>query len=142
MKPGKPTDEVADQRLNQFVYAYTLFAKNLIEAGVDREIVKMASDMAWGSTGSETANRIKSRMGAVDAPASIRQAGAYAMSIFGNEINTFSDEDTVYSRLVKCPWHDAAEALGIPYEWRFCESGYSSFSEEVFKTLNPDIIYI
>ena len=142
MKPEMPIDEVAEQRFNQYVYAYTLFAKNLIEAGVDRETVKMASDKAWGSTGNETAKNIKARMTAEDASASIRQAGAYAMSIYGNEINTFSDEDTIYSQLVKCPWHDAAEALGIPYEWRFCESGYSSFADKVFKTLNPDIIYI
>jgi hypothetical protein len=98
--------------------------------------------MAWGSMGNETAKHIKTRMDTADPETSIRQAGAYAMSIFGNEINTFSDEDTVYSELVKCPWHDAAEALGIPYEWRFCESGYSSFAEKMFKTLRPDIIYI
>ena len=76
MKPGISTDEVADQRFNQFVYAYTLFAKNLIEAGVDRGTVKMASDKAWGSTGNEAAKSIKARMVAVDAPAAQRYSNS------------------------------------------------------------------
>ena len=142
MKPEMPIDEAAEQRFNQYVYAYTLFAKNLIEAGIDREVVKTASDKAWGSIADETAKHIKTGMQTADPEKSIRQAGAFAMSIFGNDINTISDKDTVYSELVKCPWHDAAEAYGIPYEWRFCESGYSSFSKRIFKMLHPDIVYI
>ena len=46
MEQALPIEECAKQRLQVFVYAYTLFTKSLMEEGVDREKVKRASDKA------------------------------------------------------------------------------------------------
>ena len=42
-----PIEECAKQRLQALVYAYSLLIKHLREEGVDREIVKRASDKVW-----------------------------------------------------------------------------------------------
>lgn len=48
MEQALPIGELARQRLNAMVYAFSLFTKNLMEEGLEKEKVRRASDKAWG----------------------------------------------------------------------------------------------
>ena len=141
MEQALPVEELANQRLNVLVFAYSLFIKNLMEEGLDREKVKSASDKAWGTLGVQAGEQLKPLLADSDKIAAIQQAAAIAQSVHGIKTDIESTKTEVRTEFFKCPWQDALQALGVPKEWRFCNSGHAAFTETMLKTINPDISY-
>lgn len=141
MEQGLPLEELARQRLNVMVYAYSLFIKNLMKEGLDREKVKRASDRVWSTLGAQAAEQMKPILGAATTIGAAQQAGAMASSVHGIETQMEAEESEGKTTFTKCPWQDAAEALALPREWRLCPSGHAAFTETMLKTLNPGITF-
>lgn len=136
-----PIEECAKQRLLVLVNAYTLFTKNLMEEGVDREIVKRASDKTWGILGQQAGEQLKPLLGEDINIEALQQAGAIAETVHGIEVNTKTTENELKTEFVSCPWNDALTAIGIPKDWRFCASGHVAFTESMYNGLNPKATY-
>ena len=141
MEQVLPIEELAKQRLNLFVYAYSIFTKNLMEEGLDREKVKRASDKVWRILGEQAGEQMKSILGGAEGVAATQQAAAIARNVHEIEANVETTGKEIRTKSSKCPWNEAVESLGIPKEWRFCASGHAAFAEKMQKTLNPDISY-
>ena len=136
-----PIEECAKQRLQVLVYAYTLFTKSLMEEGVDREKVKIASDKTWAILGQQAAGELKPMFGDSINIEALQQAGAIAESIHGIEVNTEIAGNELKTEFTSCPWNDAFTALGVPEDWRFCASGHSAFAENMYKGLSPNATF-
>jgi len=136
-----PIEELAKQRLNILVYAYSLFSKNLMEEGLDREKVKRASDKAWRALGEQAGEQIKSLVGGADKMAAAQQAAAIARNVHDIDARVETTENGSRTENFQCPWKEAVEALGIPKEWRFCPSGHAAFAESMQRALNPNVSY-
>ncbi len=132
-----PIEEVANQRLNVLVNAYTLFSKNLLEEGIDLDKVKAASDRTWGALGIEAGKQIKALFADAPIQDAIFTSGSIASAIHGMQIKEEKKESQKRVEVEKCPWHDAAEALNMPKEWRFCASGHKAFSTNMLKEISP-----
>ena len=141
MEQGLPIQELANQRLNALVYAYSLFSKNLMEEGVEREKVKRASDNTWAALGVQAGEQMKPILGGMEKMASLQQAGEMARSVHGIEAKVEPAEGEIRTEFLKCPWQEASESLGIPVDWRLCPSGHASFSENLLKTLHPEVSF-
>ena len=63
MEQAIPIEECAKQRLSMMVNAFTLFIKNLMEEGLDRDKVRRASDRVWEALGNQAAEQLKPLMG-------------------------------------------------------------------------------
>jgi hypothetical protein len=112
MEQTLPIEECARQRLQVMVYAFTMFTKNLMEEGVDRDKVKNASD-----------------------------TGAIAEEVHGIEVTREASEHKIRSKFIKCPWHEASSAIEMPEDWRFCASGHAAFTGSMYKGLDPGASY-
>jgi hypothetical protein len=75
MEQAIPIEECAKQRLNVFVNAFTLFIKNLMEEGLDRDKVRRASDRVWETLGIQAAEQLKPLLGDNVDLEGLRQAG-------------------------------------------------------------------
>jgi hypothetical protein len=91
MEQGLPIEELANQRLNVLVYAYSLLVKNLMEEGVELEKVKKASDKAWAILGQQAAEQMKPVFGEAVNIEALQQTGKMAASVHAIE---YSDEMT------------------------------------------------
>jgi hypothetical protein len=138
MEQALPVEELAKQRLNVLVQAYSLFTKNLMEEGLDREKVKRASDRVWSILGDQVGQQMKTLLGQTEKGAALQAAGAMAESVHGIEVKREAEEKGLRTEFVKCPWAEAVEALEMPKEWRLCPSGHAAFAEHMFKTMYPD----
>jgi hypothetical protein len=136
-----PIEECAKQRLQVLVHSYTLFIKNLMQEGVDREIVKRASDKVWAILGQQAAEQLKPILGETINIEALQQAGAIAENVHGIEVNTNTTENELQSEFTKCPWNDALTAHDVPKDWRFCASGHVAFTESMYHALNPNTSY-
>lgn len=141
MEQVLPIEELANQRLNALVNAYSLFIKSLMEEGVDREKVKRASDKVWAILGDQIGEQMKSLLGETEKMAALQQAGAITQNVHGMEANVEPTEKEVRTEFLKCPWQEATELLEMPKEWRFCPSGHAAFTERMLKAINPDVSY-
>ena len=141
MAPVIPIEEVANQRLNVLVNAYTLFINNLKEEGVDLEKVKAASDKTWGVLGIEAGRQMKALFKDAPIKDAVFTSGSIASAIHGMQLKEELAESEKRVEVQKCPWHDAAEALNIPREWRLCMSGHSAFSANMLKTISPETTF-
>jgi len=137
MEQGLPIEELANQRLNVLVYAYSLLVKNLMEEGVELRKVKKASDKAWAILGQQAAEQMKPIFGETVNIEELQQTGKMAASVHDIEYSDKITENEIKSEYVKCPWQDAYIALNMPKEWRLCPSGHSAFTENMYKGLNP-----
>ena len=137
MEQALPIEELAKQRLNVMVQAYSLFIKNLMEEGIDRGKVKKASDRVWSILGEEVGQQMKALLGQAEKGAAIQQASALAENVHGIETKQETKENELRTEFLKCPWQEAAESLGLPQEWRLCASGHSAFAEKMFNTMYP-----
>jgi len=141
MEQALPIEELARQRLNAMVYAFSLFTKNLMEEGLEKEKVKRASDKAWGTLGDQAGEQLKALLGGAEKIVAIQQAGAIARSVHEIEAKVEAKENEVRTEFSKCPWQEASESIGLPQEWRFCPSGHAAFAERMLKTLFPDVSF-
>ena len=132
-----PIEEVANQRLNVLVNAYTLFMKNLLEEGIGLETVKAASDKTWGALGVEAGKQIKALFADAPIQEAVFTSGSIASAIHGMQIKEEKSETQKRVEVQKCPWHDTAEALNLPKEWRLCTSGHTAFTTNMLKTISP-----
>jgi len=137
MEQGLPIEELANQRLNVLVYAYSLLVKNLMEEGVELEKVKRASDKAWAILGQQAAEQMKPFFGEAVNIEALQQTGKMAASVHAIEYSDKMTENQIKSEYVKCPWQDAYLSLDMPNDWRLCPSGHSAFTENMYKGLNP-----
>ena len=141
MEQAIPIEECAKQRLQALVYAYSLLIKNLREEGVDREIVKRASDKVWAVLGQQAAEQLKPVLGETINLEVLQQAGAITEAVHGIEANQKMTENQLQTEFVKCPWQEANIALDMPDDWRMCPSGHVAFTETMYKGLDPKAAY-
>ncbi len=141
MEQALPIEECAKQRLQVLVNAYTLFTRNLMEEGVDREKVKKASDKTWAILGQQAGEQLKALLGENINIEALQQAGAIAETVPGIEVNTKKTENELKTEFISCPWNDAFTALDVPKDWRFCASGHVAFTESMYNGLNPEATY-
>lgn len=141
MEQTIPIEECARQRLQVMVYAFTMFTKNLMEAGVDREKVKNASDKVWAVLGEQAAGQLKPLFGDEINISSLGQAGAMAEEVHGIEVTREASESEIHTKFMKCPWHEAANAMDMPEDWRFCASGHAAFTTSMYNGLDPRASY-
>ncbi|NNL77065.1 MAG: hypothetical protein HKO68_12090 [Desulfobacterales bacterium] len=141
MEQAIPIEECAKQRLQVLVYAFTLFTKNLMEEGVDREKVKRASDKVWTIMGGLAAEQMKPLFGESITIASLEQVGAIAEQVHGIEVKRETSESGIRTEFIECPWQKATTELNVPKDWRFCATGHVAFTETLFKGLNPKSSY-
>lgn len=136
-----PIEECAKQRLQALVYAYSLLVKHLREEGVDREIVKRASDKVWVILGQQAAEQLKPVLGETINLEVLQQAGAIAEAVHGIEANQKLTENQLQTEFVNCPWQEANIALDMPDDWMMCPSGHVAFTESMYKGLDPKADY-
>jgi hypothetical protein len=141
MEQTIPIEECARQRLQVMVYAFTMFTKNLMEAGVDRDKVKNASDKVWAVLGEQAAGQLKPMFGDTINISALEQAGAIAEEVHGIEVTREASESEIRTKFTKCPWHEAANAMEMPEDWRFCDSGHTAFTTSMYKGLDPKATY-
>jgi hypothetical protein len=141
MEQALPIEELANQRLNVLVYAYTLLVKNLMEEGVELEKVKKASDKVWAILGQQAAEQLKPMFGESANIEALQQSGKIAASVHGIEYNENVTENEIQSEYVKCPWQDAYIALDMPADWRLCASGHLAFTENMYNGLIPNATF-
>ena len=141
MEQGLSMEELANQRLNGLVYAYTLLVRNLMEEGVELEKVKKASDKVWALLGQQAAEQMKAIFGEAENIETIQQAGKMAASVHGIEFSEKTTTNEIKSEYVKCPWQDAYLALDMPSDWRLCPSGHRAFTESMYNGLNPNATF-
>ncbi len=141
MEQGLPIEELANQRLNALVYAYTLLVKNLMEQGVELEKVKKASDSVWAILGQQAAEQMKLIFGETVNIEALQQTGQMAASVHGIEFSETITDNEIQSEYVKCPWQEANLALNMPSDWRVCPSGHLAFTESMFNGLNPNATF-
>ena len=137
MEQAMPIEELARQRLNVMVQAYSLFIKTLMEEGLDQGKVRRASDRVWSILGEEVGQQMKDLLGQAEKGAAIQQASVLTESVHGIEAKQEAKENQVRTEFLKCPWQEAADSLGLPQEWRLCPSGHSAFAESMFNTMYP-----
>lgn len=137
MEQALPIEELARQRLNVMVQAYSLFIKNLMEEGIDRGKVKRASDRVWSILGEEVGQQMKTMFAQAEKGVAIQQASAMAENVHGIEAKQETKENQLKTEFLQCPWQDAAESLGLPQDWRLCTSGHSAFAEKMVGTMYP-----
>ncbi|MBW2468238.1 MAG: L-2-amino-thiazoline-4-carboxylic acid hydrolase [Deltaproteobacteria bacterium] len=141
MEQALPIEELANQRLNVLVQAYTLLVKNLMEEGVERDKVKRASDKVWAIMGQQAAEQMKPMFAETKNIEVLQQTGQIAASVHGIEMNDTSDEKQIQSQVVKCPWQEANLSLDMPDDWRMCPSGHRAFTENMYKGLIPSATF-
>ena len=141
MEQTLPVEECARQRLQVMVYAFSMFTKNLMEEGVDRDKVKKASDKVWETMGVQAAEQLKPLFGDTISISSLEQAGAIAEEVHGIEVTREASETEIRTKFIKCPWHEAMSALEMPEDWRFCASGHAAFTGSMYKGLDPGASY-
>jgi len=127
--------------LNVLVNAYTLFLKNLLEEGCDLEKVKAASDRTWGALGLEAGKQIKALFADAPIQDALFTSGSIASAIHGMQLTEEKSESQKRVEVQKCPWHDTAEALNMPNEWRLCASGHKAFSTNMLNEISPSATF-
>jgi len=141
MEHTLPIEECARQRLQVMVYAFTMFTKNLMEEGVDRDKVKNASDKVWAALGEQAAGQLKPLFGDTISISSLEQAGAMAEEIHGIEVTREASEREIRTKFTKCPWHEASSAMEMPEAWQFFSSRHAAFTKNLDKGLEPNGTY-
>jgi hypothetical protein len=141
MEHAIPIEECAQQRLNVLVNAYTLFIKNLMEEGLDRDKVRRASDRAWEMLGIHAAEQLRPLMGDKVDLEGLRQAGQIAEEIHGMAVKTEISGKQLHTDFIGCPWQEALQAHAVPKEWRMCASGHSAFVRSMYNGLHPGATY-
>ena len=137
MEAALPIEEIASQRLKVLVNAYTLFIKNLMEEGIPRNKVQAANDKTWQMLGQAAGDEIKEIFPDSSTIEALFASGTLASAVHGMQVQ----EERRYSekrvKVEKCPWHDAAEAFGLPEDWRLCLSGHKAFTIAMLKAISP-----
>jgi len=134
-----PAEELAGRRLEIMVNAYMLLVHNLRQEGVALDKVKAASDRAWQMIGEKAGATLKPLFeGAPTADMTV-QSGNIATEVHGMTIRREPLEGAHRTIFEACPWHDAAEALNMPEEWRLCRGGHESFLKALYNTLDPQV---
>lgn len=141
MEQALPIEELANQRLKVLTYSYSLLIKNLKEEGVELEKVKKASDKTWAMLGQQTAEQLKPLFDENISIEALQQSGAMATSVHGIEMTEEVSGDTIQSKYTKCPWQDVYAALGMPADWRLCQSGHLAFTQNMYENLIPNAKY-
>ena len=141
MESALPLEELAFQRLKVMVYSYTLFAKNLMEAGVEFDTVKKASDKTWAMLGQQTARQFKPLYGENAGLENLQHSAAMVAGVHGMNMTEKISGNTIESRYTRCAWQDVNLALNLPEDWRLCQSGHTAFAKSMYKGLNPDADY-
>jgi len=141
MEQAIPIEECAKQRLNVLVNAFTLFIKNLMEEGLDRDKVRRASDKVWETLGTQAAEQLKPLMGDKVDLESLRLAGQITESIHGMEVNSDIAGKKLNTEFTSCPWQEALEANAVPEDWRMCASGHSAFAQSMYSGLHPRAVW-
>ena len=136
-------EELAQRRLALMVTSYSLFIKNLKQEGVPLEKVKAASDRTWQMIGVQAGEMLKPLF--EEAPASVmtQTTGNMATELHGMTISREMMPGGAHRTIFeKCPWHDTAEALSMPQEWRLCHSGHDLFVRAMYKTIDPKVNFV
>lgn len=141
MEQMLPIEELAFQRLKVMVYSYTLFVKNLMEEGVERERVKKASDKTWAMLGQQTAQQLKPMFGESVNIESLQQSSAMVTGVHGMKLTEEISGNTIQSKYTRCAWQDVNLALNVPDDWRFCQSGHAAFTQSMYRGLIPNAEY-
>ena len=141
MEQAIPIEECAKQRLNVLVNAFTLFIKNLMEEGLDRDKVRGASDRVWETLGTQAAEQLKPLMGDKVDLESLRLAGQITESIHGMEVTSDIAGKQLNTEFTSCPWQEALKAHAVPKDWRMCASGHSAFAQSMFSRLHPGAVW-
>ena len=134
--------ELAERRLALMVTTYSLFIKNLKEEGVPLEQVKAASDRTWQKIGEQAGEMLKPLFEGAPISEMTQVTGNLAVEVHGMTANREMRAGAHRTNFEKCPWHDTAEALALPVEWRLCRSGHESFVRSMFQALDPRITTI
>ena len=137
MEDALSLEEIASQRLNVLVNAYTLFVKNLMEEGVPHAKVRAASDKTWQMLGQAAGDQIKANYPDSSTIEVLFASGTMASAVHGMQVQ----EERRYSekrvKVEKCPWHEAAMAFGLPADWRLCLSGHKAFTATMLQAISP-----
>jgi hypothetical protein len=141
MEQTIPIEECAKQRLSMMVDAFTLFIKNLMEEGLDRDKVRRASDRVWEALGTQAAEQLKPLMGDNIDLEGLRQAGQITESIHGIEANATISGKQMDTEFTGCPWQEALKTHAVPEDWRMCASGHSIFVQSMYGGLHPGAVY-
>lgn len=141
MEQAIPIEECAKQRLNVLVNAFTLFIKNLMEEGLDREKVRRASDKVWETLGTQAAEQLKPLMGDKIDLEGLRLAGQITESIHGIDAKAKIAGEQMDTEFTNCPWQEALQAHAVPQDWRMCASGHSAFVRSMYSGLHPGAAY-
>ena len=141
MKQTLPIEDLAFQRLKTMVYSYTLFVKNLMEEGVELKTVKRASDKTWAMLGQQTAQQLKPSFGKNVSIDHLQQSSEMVNGVHGMKMTDEKIGNTIQSTFTKCAWQDVNNVLGIPDNWRLCQSGHAAFTKSMNKGLNPNAEY-
>ncbi len=137
METALPIEEVANQRLNVLVNAYTLLIKNLQAEGVARDKVKAANDKTWQMLGRAAGEQFKALTAGAAVTDVLFDAGTIAASIHGMQFQEERGATEKRVKIEKCPWHEASQTYNLPDDWRFCQSGHTAFSNTMLQTISP-----
>jgi hypothetical protein len=138
MEAALPIEEIAAQRLQVLVNAYTLLIKNLKAEGVALDKVQAASDKTWQMLGRAAGDQLKTLFADSPVKDTLFTAHTIASAVHGMQVK----EERRYSekrvKVEKCPWHEAALAFALPADWRLCLGGHKAFAETMLQTIAPE----
>ncbi len=138
MERALSIEEIAAQRLEVMVNAYTLFIKNLKEEGLDRDKVQAANDRTWQMLGKAAGDQLKTLFIDSSVKDTLFNAHTMTSTVHGMQVQ----EERRYSekrvKVKKCPWHEAALVFALPEDWRLCLGGHKAFAETMLQTIAPE----
>ena len=138
MERALSIEEIAAQRLEVMVNAYTLFIKNMKEEGVERDKVQAASDKIWQMLGKTAGDQLKALFVNSSVRDTLFNGYAMASAVHGMQVQEERRDSEKRVKVEKCPWHEAALAFALPEDWRLCLGGHKAFAETMLQTIAPE----
>ena|GEM_PF-538606 len=135
-----PEKLLADERMKTMVDINILYAKSLLEMGIDTQTVIEANAKTWAKIGRRTGEALKPMF--TDKPGlfATDQLGAMTKEMYGMVVQAESVPQGRRFRITHCPWRKRVSELPIENYHRFCRAGHRAFLQALSETIAPNLV--
>jgi hypothetical protein len=135
-----PIEQLAEERKKILVDVNILYAKTLLEAGVDPETVIAANEKTWAEIGRRMAEALRPMYADKPGLFATDQLGAAIKEIYGMTVQSESVPEGRRFTITHCPWRKRVQELDIENPHRFCRAAHRGFLLALAKNLAPRIV--
>lgn len=135
-----PAKLLADERMKMMVDIHILYAKSMLEMGIDAETVIAANAKTWEEIGQRTGEVLKPMFADKPGLFTTDQLGAMTKEMYGMRMQVESIPEGRRFRITYCPWRKRVSELPMDKPHRFCRAGHRTFIHALTKTMAPDLV--